>query len=203
MRMENLQDYSLGKDPRQNFSNWYQKARGVEQNAEAMTLTTVDKDSLRPAARTVLFKGLSQDNEIIFYSNYGSAKAKELEENPEACLVFYWHVSKKQVRINGKVKKMSASESEKYFHSRDRASQLASFISAQSSPIEDKNALLKKLHEAEDKFRGTEIPLPAHWGGFLVEPYEFEFFLYGDHRLNDRFLYKKEAEEWSVTRLQP
>jgi pyridoxamine 5'-phosphate oxidase len=201
--MDKLSDYSLGNDPVENFSKWFVEAKKVEQNAEAMTLASFDKKSNRPSARTLLYKGLSSHKNIIFYTNYESSKAHDFEENNEASLVFYWHVTKKQVRIQGRVKKMERSESEKYFHSRDRDSQLASYISHQSSPIEDKTALLSKLAEAQNKYTNTEIPLPDHWGGFYFEPYEFEFFLYGEHRLNDRFLYKKSGNTWDITRLQP
>lgn len=201
--MDNLSDYSLGKDPVESFSQWFAAAKKVEQNPEAMTLASFDKKANRPSARTLLFKGLSSNKSIIFYTNYESSKAHDFEDNNEACMVFYWHVTKKQVRIQGRVKKMEKSESEKYFHSRDRDSQLASYISHQSSPIEDKATLLGKLTEAQEKFKNTEIPLPDHWGGFLFEAYEFEFFLYGEHRLNDRFLFKKKDNSWDITRLQP
>ena len=201
--MDNLADYSLGQDPLDSFFNWYQIAQKVEENPEAMTLATIDEISHRPCARTVLFKGLTNEKELIFYTNYSSAKSQELVKNPEACLLFYWHASKKQVRLHGRVHKMKATDSEKYFHGRDRASQLASLVSMQSSPIEDKGALLKKLDEAHLKYDGREIPLPDHWGGMLFVPYEFEFFLYGDHRLNDRFLYTKKTGQWVITRLQP
>jgi pyridoxamine 5'-phosphate oxidase len=201
--MDNLADYSLERDPLVSFKNWFSHAQKVEQNPEAMTLSTIDLKANRPSARTVLFKGFSKNNEIIFYTNYQSHKARELEENPEACLLFYWHVSKKQVRIQGRVEKMSESDSAKYFHSRERDSQLASFISQQSSSIEDKAALLKKLKEAEQKYTNTEIPHPNYWGGYLFKPYEFEFFLYGDYRLNDRFLFTEKGQSFEVTRLQP
>jgi pyridoxamine 5'-phosphate oxidase len=200
--MDDLKDYSLGEGPLDSFLSWYKKAQKIEHNPEAMTLATIDKKANRPTARTVLYKGLLK-NQITFYTNYGSSKAHDLEDNNEACLVFYWHLSKKQVRLQGRVTKMAKADSEKYFHSRDRESQLASLISDQSSAIFNKDALLKKLDIAKTKYNNTEIPLPDYWGGYLFEPYEFEFFLYGDHRLNDRFLYKKESGAWVITRLQP
>ena len=200
--MDNLLNYSLNKDPINSFTNWYEHAKTLEQNPEAMTLSTVDLKNNRPDSRTVLFKGM-KENALTFYTNYLSVKGRELEENDEACLLFYWHVSKRQVRIQGKVKKMSAADSDKYFHSRDRQSQMASYISEQSSPIADKDALLKKLEETKLIFAGKEIPRPDNWGGLIFEPYEFEFFVYGEFRLNDRFLFKKSHNEWIVTRLQP
>lgn len=200
--MDNLSKYSLTDNPLESFSSWYESAVQVEQNAEAMTLSTIDLKNNRPDSRTVLFKGI-KDNCCTFYTNYLSNKARELEDNNEACLLFYWHASKKQVRIQGRVRKMTELDSKSYFHSRDRQSQLASMISEQSSPIQDKDALMTRLREATKMYDGVEIPYPENWGGYLFEPYEFEFFLYGDYRINDRFLFKKQNNVWSMTRLQP
>ncbi|MBC7428978.1 MAG: pyridoxamine 5'-phosphate oxidase [Bacteriovorax sp.] len=200
--MDNLINYFLRKDPSESFQEWYADAKKVEQNPEAMTLSTMDQKHNRPDSRTVLFKGM-KDNYLTFYTNYNSTKAKELDSNSEACLLFYWHISKRQVRIQGKVKKMSTADSDIYFTVRDRQSQLASYISEQSSPIADKDTLMKKLSDADRKFQGSEVPRPENWGGILFEPYEFEFFVYGDYRINDRFLYKKSHNDWIITRLQP
>ncbi len=200
--MDNLIKYSLTDNPLDSFMSWYADAKKVEQNPEAMTLSTIDLKNNRPDSRTVLFKGI-KDGCCTFYTNYLSNKARELEGNREACLLFYWHASKRQVRIQGQVRKMAESDSKSYFHSRDRQSQLASMISEQSSPIVDKDALMAKLTEATQKYDGLEIPYPKNWGGYLFEPYEFEFFVYGDYRINDRFLFKKQNNNWSVTRLQP
>ena len=200
--MDDLINYLLNKDPEVSFLDWYAQAKKLEQNPDAMTLATFDTNYGRPDARTVLFKGV-KGGCLTFYTNYMSTKAQELEKNNEACLLFYWHASKRQVRIQGKVVKMPEGDSKAYFHSRDRQSQLASLISQQSSPIEDKNTLLKRLDEAQKKYDGVEIPYPVNWGGFLFEPYEFEFFVYGDYRINDRFLYKKKNNDWVITRLQP
>ena len=200
--MDNLLDYNLKQDPLISFIDWHKGALGVEQNADAMTVSTYDHFKNRPNSRYLLFKGVVE-KKIIFYTNYLSPKALELNENPEVCLAFYWHSSQKQIRIHGKVSKMSVTDSESYFHSRDRESQIASFLSAQSSEIEDKAALLIKLEATRQKFEGKTIPLPEHWGGFLVDPYEYEFFLYGENRLNDRFLYQLKNQKWEVNRLQP
>ena len=200
--MDDLIKYSLNNNPIESFTRWYEDAKKVEQNAEAMNLSTIDLKNNRPDSRTVLFKGM-KEGACTFYTNYGSVKAHEIEANNEACLVFYWHVSKRQVRIHGKIRKMSEADSMTYFHSRDRQSQLASFISDQSQPIADKEELLKKLDTATQKYQGQDIPFPKNWGGYLLEPYEFEFFVYGDYRINDRFLFKQQNSNWSVTRLQP
>lgn len=200
--MDNLINYFLNKDPLDSFSKWYDDAKKVEQNPEAMTLTTIDSFHKRPDARTVLFKGISS-GKLTFYTNYQSMKTREMESNSEVCLLFYWHVSKRQVRIHGKVTKMEKENSAKYWNSRDRQSQLASYISEQSSPIADKDELMEKLAQATKNFEGKDVPLPDNWGGFYFEPYEFEFFVYGDYRINDRFHYTKENSEWKITRLQP
>lgn len=203
--MEKLEDYALSADPIKSFNKWYLYAKLYEQNPEAMTLATVDKDG-HPDARVLLFKGL-QGEALTFYTNYLSHKASELERNPYASMVFYWHVTKRQVRLRGHVQKMTREESDRYFQSRDRESQLASYISEQSAPVRDKAELLKKLEEARVQFEGKAIPTPEHWGGYLLHPEEIEFFVYGDHRINDRFYFHLEAtsgtKSWRCTRLQP
>lgn len=200
--MDNLQNYSLLQNPLQAFNNWYEEALKVEQNAQAMSVATYDHLHNRPTSRFLLFKGI-QNEKILFYTNYLSPKSKDLDHNAEIALNFYWHLSKKQVRIQGRAIKMSVEDSRTYFHSRDRDSQIASYISSQSAPIEDKEALKVKFETAKKEFEGKEIPLPENWGGYLVAPYEFEFFLYGESRLNDRFLYELKNGKWEVARLQP
>ena len=200
--MDHLQDYSLELNPITTFKNWHAHALTLEQNADAMNVATFDSEKKRPNSRYILFKGLVS-NKIVFYTNYLSAKSKDLDLNPEIALAFYWHNSKKQVRIHGKVAKMDKTDSEKYFFSRDRESQIASFLSSQSGVIENKDALLLKFKQVTEQFEGKSIPMPEHWGGYYVDPYEFEFFLYGEHRLNDRFLYQLKNNQWNVFRFQP
>jgi pyridoxamine 5'-phosphate oxidase len=201
--MDDLSVYKIDSNPLNTFSHWYNDAVKVEQNPEAMTLSTFDTLLSRPDSRTVLFKGLSQ-NKLIFYTNYNSQKALEMNGHQEVSLLFYWHQSIRQCKIHGTVEKMDRLSSEKYFSSRDRQSQLASYISEQSSPIASKDELLRKLEVTQKEFDGREIPCPANWGGYLVTPYEFEFFIYGEYRLNDRFLFKlNTAGTWMMTRLQP
>lgn len=200
--MDDLLNYSLTDNPLTSFLDWYKEANIVEQNAQAMAVSSYDHEKNRPNTRYLLYKGISA-SKIIFYTNYLSPKAKELSNNPEIALAFYWHVSKKQVRIHGKISKMEREDSERYFHSRDRESQIASYLSHQSEVISDKAALIEKYQATKELFEGKPIPLPEYWGGFLVEPYEYEFFLYGDNRLNDRFLYQLKNQKWEVNRLQP
>ncbi len=200
--MDNLIDFKLSSDPVSSFVAWYNEAISVEQNPTAMTLSTIDFKNQRPDSRTVLFKGM-MGGRLSFYTNYESTKGQEINENNEVCLLFYWHVSKRQVRIQGRAVKMSHEDSLMYFKSRDRQSQLASWVSQQSQTIANKTSLENNLKDAFKKFEGKEVPLPSNWGGYLVEPYEFEFFVYGDYRLNDRLVFKKINKVWEVTRLQP
>ena len=200
--MDNLLNYFLSENPLDSFNKWYEEAGNVEQNAQAMSVATIDYLRNRPVTRTILFKGM-KDQKLTFYTNYLSPKAKDLEHNPEIALNFYWHISKRQVRIQGRVIKMSKDDSAQYFHSRDRVSQIESYASHQSEEIVYKAALLKKVEEVKAMFDGKPIPLPENWGGYLVEPYEFEFFVYGDNRINDRFLYELKNGKWEVRRLQP
>lgn len=200
--MDNLLNYSLSNDPLASFQEWYDSALKVEQNAPAMSVATYDFEHSRPTTRVLLFKGM-HNNQFSFYTNYSSPKSKDLEHNPEVCLNFYWHVSGKQVRIQGKVTKMSHEDSEKYFHSRDRDSQIASYISNQSSKIADKETLMEKFEKTKKDFENKTIPCPENWGGYLVKPYEMEFFLYGTNRINDRFLFQLKNNKWEVSRLQP
>lgn len=200
--MDNLLNYYLSEDPLKSFLNWFHEAEKVEQNAPAMSVSTYDHEGNRPTTRVLLFKGM-KDNGLVFYTNYLSPKSRDIEVNSEVCLNFYWHVLGRQVRIQGKASKMSHADSDKYFQSRDRDSQIASYISTQSSSIEDKDALMAKFEQTKKAFEGKPIPCPEHWGGYCVFPYEFEFFLYGKNRINDRFLYKFKNNTWEICRLQP
>lgn len=200
--MDNLLNYSLTENPQQSFNSWFEEALKVEQNASAMSVATYDHQHNRPTNRFILFKGFI-DQKIIFYTNYLSPKSKDLDHNAEVALNFYWHVSQKQVRIQGRATKMSAEDSRTYFHSRDRDSQIASYISTQSAPIKDKAALREKFEKAKIDLEGSTVPCPENWGGYLIDPYEYEFFLYGENRLNDRFLYTLMNGSWKIERLQP
>jgi pyridoxamine 5'-phosphate oxidase len=200
--MDNLIEYELLDNPLESFVNWHSLAMSRELNADAMSVATYDADKKRPTSRYLLYKGI-REQKIVFYTNYFSPKSHDIESNPEVALTFYWHNSKKQVRIQGRAERMSSSDSKKYFHSRDRESQIASYISHQSAFVEDKKALIEKFDAIKTKYANAEIPYPKNWGGYLVTPYEFEFFLYGEFRLNDRFLYTTSASGWSVKRLQP
>lgn len=199
--MEDISNYGLTINPIQSFKEWYESAKKVEENADAMTLATSSKNGT-PSARMLLFKGMIRDG-FTLYTNYSSQKAKDILENPKASIVFYWHKSERQVRISGIIEKLSEEESQSYFHSRSRESQIASFISNQSEQIESKEALLEKFKKKQKQLQNQEVPYPKNWGGFLLKPQKIEFFIYGEHRLNDRILFSYINGLWTYKRLQP
>lgn len=195
--------YNLSKDPFENFKNWYEEATILEDNADVMTLSTIDSDRKRPVLRTVLYKGLKGDK-FSFYTNYLSNKSIHIGKNSEVSLLFYWMRSQHQIRVQGRVKKMLEEDSRAYFRSRDFESQIVSLVSNQSYPIESKSELVTKVEALKIEYQNKEVPMPLNWGGFLVDVYEFEFFIYGRNRLNDRFLFEKDVlENWKIMRLQP
>ncbi len=167
-----------------------------------MTLATATLDG-KPSARMVLLKGFDQRG-FVFYTNYNSRKGRELAQNPYAALVLYWQPLERQIRITGRVTKVSAQESDKYFQSRALNSRLSALISKQSSVIPSRDALLKKLKKAVEKYPNGDPPRPIHWGGYRVQPNEIEFWQGGAFRLHDRVRYRRRRNGgWSVDRLSP
>jgi pyridoxamine 5'-phosphate oxidase len=167
----------------------------------AMTLATVDADG-KPSTRTVLLKSVDERG-FIFFTNYNSRKGRELAENPHAALTFFWSDLERQVCVAGTVTKLPAAESAAYFKSRPRGSQLAAWASDQSQAVPDRAALETQWHELEKKFPG-EIPLPPHWGGFILQPERIEFWQGRPSRLHDRFSYARAADgAWKIERLAP
>ncbi len=206
MRKEYISDElhraDLDDDPIIQFEQWFSKARELElHEPNAMTLSTIGLDGC-PASRTVLMKFFDKRG-FVFYTNYGSAKAKELVENPQAAMLFPWLPLERQVRISGTVEKVSASESLKYFASRPRESQIGAWVSDQSSVIDSRALLMNKLEELKQKFAGGEVPLPSFWGGYRIIPTRIEFWQGGKGRVHDRFLYTREHEQWRIERLAP
>src|SRR6185312_283815 len=137
--------------------------------ADAMTLATSTKKG-RPSARTVLYKGLTLSGELEFYTNYGSQKSRELSENPYAALVFYWPTVGRQIRIEGRVKKMSYADSDEYFQSRPRESQIGAHASKQSSILKTREELLKRFEKLHEEFGTGHVPCPKNWGGWALKP---------------------------------
>ena len=156
-----------------------------------------------PNARVVLLKGVD-DRGFVFYTNYQSPKGRELDRNPRAALVLYWRPLERQIRITGRVTKVSAEASDKYFHSRELGSRFSASISKQSSEIASRAVLLKRLKKIEEKYPLGDPPRPIHWGGFRVQPNEIEFWQGGQFRLHDRLRYRRSRDgSWSVDRLSP
>ena len=167
-----------------------------------MVLSTVSSQNI-PSARVVLLKGV-QSNGFKFYTNYDSFKGKELAENPNACLTFFWPALEQQIRITGRVEKIDATESETYFHSRPRGSQISALASNQSAKITDRVILVDEVARLEKLYANKTVPKPEFWGGYLLNPTKVEFWQGRSSRLHDRFLYEKlEDNNWQVSRLSP
>ena len=199
---EGLDREHLNDDPIAQFQAWFNDARSagiLEPNA--MSLATTGSDQM-PDLRTVLLKYFDSQG-FVFYTNYGSRKARELDENPRAALLFPWIGLNRQVRIQGKVEKVSKAESLRYFASRPRGSQLGAWVSEQSKAITSRGLLEQKVAEMKRKFSSGEIPLPSFWGGYRVVPERIEFWQGRPSRLHDRFEYVREADGWTIQRLQP
>src|SRR5262249_34684961 len=189
-------------DPIALFGAWFREAEDAGVDVpEAMTLATADGDGA-PSARMVLLKGADEDG-FVFFSGYVSRKAGELERNPRAALVLYWRPLGKQVRIEGRVERVSEAESATYFATRPRGSQLAAWASQQSEPLADREELDRRYAELERKYEGREVPLPAHWGGFRLRPEAIEFWQHRDNRLHDRIRYTRAREGWRSELLSP
>ncbi len=202
-QQDTLSENEVDKNPISQFEKWMKETISskivVEPNA--MTLVTATLDG-KPSASVVLLKNFDKEG-FVFYTNYESRKAMELTENPNACIVFDWHVMERQVRIEGVVKKVSAEESDKYFFSRPVESQLGAWISPQSTFIDGRQELDDRQKQIEDRFKTKPITRPPHWGGFVLEPHTIEFRQGRQSRLHDRLIYLKTEEEWIMRRLAP
>ncbi len=197
-----IQSYSLYECPFKSFRKWYEEAETTEENPSAFSLATSSRKGI-PSVRYLLFKGLKQDK-FNFFTNRLSPKSKDLSENPFAAMAFYWHKSGRQVRISGKVEEMQREIVEDYCLKRPRLSQAATYISRQGQKLKNKDELINSFDQCLKDFEDTTIPVPDHWTGYSLEPHEIEFFLYGEHRLNDRFLFeKKQSDTWEISRIAP
>ena len=199
--MPALRRADLDPDPIIQFERWFALAAEAAPLAEAMTLATVDGDGA-PDARMALLKGVDQRG-FRFFSNFESAKGKQLAATPRAALVFYWRELDRQVRVRGAVERLAAEESDEYFATRARGSQLGAWASPQSRPLDSRQLLDTALGAAEARFAGAEVPRPAAWGGFLLEPLSIEFWQGQVGRLHDRFRYTRGANGWETERLGP
>ena len=201
-RNNELNETTVDKNPFIQFSKWYESILDSNLNEPtAMMLSTADVNG-NPSARIVLLKEI-YDNGFVFYTNYGSQKGKDLKENPKSALTFFGDELRRQIRIEGRIEKISREISKEYFSSRPRKSQIAAWVSAQSSVIPNREILENKFDELEEKFGNEEIPLPDFWGGYRVIPNYFEFWQGRENRLHDRICYNKENDEWKIFRIAP
>lgn len=220
----NRQD--LAADPLAQFQSWFNQASATQSGSRwrrigialfklwhailghapvdpnAMVLATAGKDAA-PSARTVLLKGVDERG-FIFFTNYDSRKGRELSENENAALVFYWLELERQVCIAGAVSKLPREESEAYFKSRPKGSRLGAWASNQSEAVADRDALENKWQEMAARFSTNDVPLPPHWGGYVLRPSRIEFWQGRPNRLHDRFRYSRQPDNsWKIERLSP
>jgi pyridoxamine 5'-phosphate oxidase len=222
---QTLDERTLDPDPIKQFGMWYSVATGkragrwrrvgialynlwrallgrAPEDVDAMAVATATKEG-KVSARMMLLKNVDS-NGFIFYTNYNSAKGRDFTENPAASLVFYWPELGRQVRVEGSVEKLSAGESDAYFRTRPRASQLGAHASDQSSVLKSRDELERRYEELREKFEGRPVPRPPHWGGYRLKPTRIEFWQARFARLNDRIVYERQKDgSWTMKRLAP
>ena len=198
-----LLEAEIPGDPVELFNDWFHEMEKIKNPIEvnAMTVATIDSRGF-PKSRVVLLKEYSKEG-FVFYTNYTSEKGRALEVNPGICLSFFWPEMERQVIIQGTAEKFSEEKAVEYFKTRPRGSQLGAWASNQSSEIASREVLEKSLRELEIKYGDAEVPKPEHWGGYLVRPYNFEFWQGRPNRLHDRILFTKEKTKWNIKRLAP
>lgn len=193
----------LPEDPMTLFSRWMEEARDSDRLSDptAMSVATVDSDG-QPFQRIVLLKRFGAEG-FVFFTNLESRKSQHITLNSKVSLLFPWHSLERQVAITGEAKALSTTEVMKYFMTRPKESQIAAWVSKQSSKISARQALESKYAEMKAKFSQGEVPLPKFWGGYVVKPTSIEFWQGGERRLHDRFIYAKDSERWDISRLAP
>jgi pyridoxamine 5'-phosphate oxidase len=201
-RDEPLFQKDLPQNPIDFLKKWIEEAVKADlPEPNAMTLATASQGGI-PSARTVLLKEV-EERGLIFYTDYHSRKAREIEENPRVALVFCWLELERQVVVTGKAEKLSRQESSHYFSKRPRGAQVEAWASSQGTPLSSRKVLEDRFAELKRRFEGKEIPLPDHWGGVLVVPGTLEFWSGRENRLHDRFQYQREGTKWKINRLSP
>lgn len=197
-----LSEAAAGNDPLSLFDQWYRDAVGSGVYLpESMALGTATPDG-KPSVRLVLLKGYDARG-LVFYTNYGSRKAAELDVNPHATLAFHWAILQRQVRLEGPVERVSREESEAYFRSRPRGSQIGAWASSQSKPLANREDLEREVERYEKEFEGKEVPLPPSWGGYRLSPDSVEFWQGRANRLHDRVKFLRTPTGWDRLRLYP
>jgi pyridoxamine 5'-phosphate oxidase len=202
-RLQTLDEAGVAADPIQQFGIWWQEALQSEiVEVNAMTLATANEQGV-PSARIVLLKGYDERG-FVFFSNYESKKAGDLQVNPMASLVFFWKELERQVRISGRVEKVTELESDQYFQSRPECSRIGAWASPQSTVISSRQVIEEKVEALQVSFEGKEIPRPLHWGGYRVVPSNIEFWQGRSSRLHDRIQYTLQSDgNWIIERLAP
>lgn len=201
--LDELVEENLAADPMHQFGLWFDTAvkAGIRE-PNAMTIASVDADG-QPSARIVLLKGVDADG-FVFYTNYDGRKGQAIEENPRVALLFWWGRLERQVRIEGTAERVSAAQSDAYFHSRPRGSQLGALASEQSRVIASREVLDRRAAELEQRYADTEIPRPPNWGGYRVRPHAVEFWQGRTNRMHDRLRYRRDdGGAWRIERLSP
>lgn len=190
----------LASDPLVQFKKWFQEALKCELSyPNAATLSTIDKDHF-PQSRVILIKEIN-DQGLVFFTNYESAKAQQIQANNKVGLNIFWKELDRQIRVTGRLTKISVSESADYFYSRPRESQISAIASPQSSPV-TKEELVKEIERIKKKYP-EKLPMPKNWGGFILRPFKMEFWQGRPNRLHDRFLYEPSSRGHKITRLAP
>lgn len=201
--LSHLDESALTEHPIELFESWFiqwQEAK-LAQDPTAMQIATVDEQQM-PHQRTVLMKSFDQSG-FVFYTNQQSRKARHLDNNPNISAFFPWVDMERQVIVSGTVSKLSDEQNDAYFMSRPEASRLAAWASEQSQPIASRQDLEQQYQQMCQRYQGEIVPRPPHWGGYLIEPSQIEFWQGGEHRLHDRFVYRLVAGQWQVQRWQP
>lgn len=196
-----LRKAMLENDPFKQFASWYKEAEQACKYANPVSLATANSDG-QPVVRTVLLKGYDQSG-FRFYTNYASRKARQLLSNPKASMCFYWEALERQVIVLGSVEKLSAEDSDQYFATRGRGSQIGAHVSSQSQVIEHREILEKQAQQLESLYQGKSVPRPENWGGYCLVPTSIEFWQGQPDRLHDRFIYERSNQNWSISRLAP
>lgn len=200
--VQGIPEAAADRDPMELFQDWFKAAEesGIFL-AEALALATATREGA-PSVRMVLLKGVDARG-FVFYTNYGSRKARELDANPQAALCFHWGVLERQVRVEGVVERASHEESEAYFASRPHGSRIGAWASRQSQPLPSREVLEERVRRFEQEYPGPDVPLPEFWGGYLLRPTRIEFWQGKADRLHERLVFTRDGERWTTQRLYP